>query len=39
MVPPGYFYTPGVGIHKMHGENMSWNDARNTCIREGGEKS
>ena len=28
-----------MGIHKIHGQLKNWNDARNTCIREGGKKS
>ena len=35
-IPDGYTLTPGVGAHKLHLEKKNWNDARNTCIKEGG---
>lgn len=32
-----YTYTPDVGAHKLHHDNLSWNDARKICIGEGGK--
>ncbi|XP_063986844.1 hemolymph lipopolysaccharide-binding protein-like isoform X2 [Diachasmimorpha longicaudata] len=34
--PEGYTATVGIGAHKYHKTKRSWNDARNTCIDEGG---
>ena len=31
-----YYYTPGVGAHKLHTRAVSWNDARKMCNDEGG---
>lgn len=35
----GYVATPGVGSHKLHTDSLTWNDARRTCIQEGGNKN
>lgn len=32
----GYVLTRGIGAHKLHQSKMTWNDARKTCRREGG---
>ncbi|XP_058805916.1 hemolymph lipopolysaccharide-binding protein-like [Phymastichus coffea] len=33
----GYIPTAGIGIHKYHNaQRQSWNDARKTCLNEGG---
>ncbi|XP_015121492.1 hemolymph lipopolysaccharide-binding protein [Diachasma alloeum] len=34
--PEGYTATEGIGAHKYHKTKKTWNDARNTCIDEGG---
>lgn len=31
-----YRYTMGIGAHKLHTRAATWNDARKTCIEEGG---
>ena len=36
-VPEGFIVTPGVGAHKFHLDKKNWNNARNTCIKEGGK--
>lgn len=33
----GYLITPGIGAHKLHIRQLSWNKARRICIQEGGE--
>ena len=38
-VPIGYIYTSKVGLHKIHSQKKTWNDARNICNQEGGKKS
>ncbi|XP_003701025.1 hemolymph lipopolysaccharide-binding protein-like [Megachile rotundata] len=31
-----YYFTPGIGAHKLHTRARTWNDARKVCIDEGG---
>lgn len=38
LIPQGYVFTPGIGAHKLHFRSMSWEKARQACIREGGTK-
>lgn len=35
-IPDDYIVTPEIGAHKFHSSEKNWNEARNTCIREGG---
>ncbi|XP_011309868.1 hemolymph lipopolysaccharide-binding protein [Fopius arisanus] len=34
--PAGYKVTMGIGAHKYYKTKKSWNDARNTCVNDGG---
>lgn len=31
-----YINTPGIGAHKLHSRKQNWNDARKSCMEEGG---
>ncbi|XP_047366245.1 hemolymph lipopolysaccharide-binding protein-like isoform X2 [Vespa velutina] len=31
-----YYYSPGIGSHKLHTRAKTWNEARKICIEEGG---
>ncbi|XP_003704952.1 hemolymph lipopolysaccharide-binding protein-like [Megachile rotundata] len=31
-----YYYTPGIGSHKLHTRALTWNEARKVCNEEGG---
>lgn len=33
-VKDDYVYTPGIGLHKLHTNALSWNKARKACMKE-----
>ena len=36
-IPEDYVITEGIGAHKFHTDKKTWNQARNSCIKEGGK--
>lgn len=35
----GYLVTPGIGAHKLRTDSLTWNDARQACVQEGGKEN